>query len=133
MAGYCLKKQTTREALDTGSAHLVEVGDRQVVEYKRKPEFITMSRNPGLGQKWIEKYWRDVYPHDRVRMDGKEFTPPEYYDRWLKENQPEVWETVQRQRRDHTAQKPMTTPLQQYARGYNFQTQEALKPRDKVQ
>ena len=54
------------------------------------PEFSRMSLRPAIGKRWIEKYWREVYPLDRVVVDGREFKPPRYYDKWLEDNEPEM-------------------------------------------
>ena len=40
-----------------------------------------MSRRPGIGKRWFEKYKSDVYPHDFVVHDGTKFKSPRYYDR----------------------------------------------------
>ena len=45
--------------------------------------FARMSTNPAIGRRWIEKFWRDVYPRDYVLYDGKEVKPPRYYDKWM--------------------------------------------------
>lgn len=59
-------------------------GPRQEKHYDGKhPEFAVMSRMPGLGQKWIEKYWKDVYPKDFFTLNGKKMRPIKYYDRWF--------------------------------------------------
>jgi len=48
----------------------------------RKPEYNTMSRRPGIGAGWYQKYKTDVYPHDFVVLrDGKKIRPPKFYDR----------------------------------------------------
>lgn len=48
----------------------------------RKPEFITMSRRPGIGFGWFQKYYNDVYPHDFVVIrNGIKCRPPSYYDK----------------------------------------------------
>ncbi len=47
------------------------------------PEFARMSLNPAVGRRWIERWWRDVYPRDFVVVDGVEAKPPRYYDRWM--------------------------------------------------
>lgn len=44
-----------------------------------RPEYVTMSRRPGIGKTWFEKYKTDVYPSDFVVIDGKKFPPPRYY------------------------------------------------------
>ena len=43
------------------------------------PEFLTMSRRPGIGADWIKKYHTDVWPEDHVVIDNKQFRPPRYY------------------------------------------------------
>jgi hypothetical protein len=62
-----------------------------------------MSRKPGIGYDWFEKYKTDVYPNDYCIINGKKIRPPRYYDNLLseeelekiknkrKENAPEVY------------------------------------------
>lgn len=47
------------------------------------PVFSRMSLRPAIGKRWIEKWWRDVYPRDFVSVDGYESKPPRYYDKWM--------------------------------------------------
>lgn len=44
------------------------------------PPYATMSRRPGIGKKWFDKYSGDVYPADRVIINGSYSRPPRYYD-----------------------------------------------------
>lgn len=46
----------------------------------RKPEYTTMSRNPGIGKRWFDKYMRDVYPHGFMYLRERKVQPPKYYD-----------------------------------------------------
>ncbi len=47
----------------------------------RKPEYLTMSRRPGIGNTWLKKYMRDVYPSDEIiTKTGFKLRPPRYYD-----------------------------------------------------
>lgn len=57
-----------------------------------------MSRRPGLGRRWIERWHDEVYGRDRVVMQGKEMRPPKYYDRVFEEINPERLEEVKQQR-----------------------------------
>lgn len=48
----------------------------------RQPEYAAMSRNPGIGSTWYDKYKTDVYPRDKmVIRGGIECKPTLYYDR----------------------------------------------------
>lgn len=67
----------------------------------RVPEFSRMSRMPGMGTQWLEKYWREIYPHGYVQdSSGGKFSPPKFYDRWLETNHPEVYADVKKRRTD---------------------------------
>ncbi|AXH72220.1 MAG: replication initiator protein [Microviridae sp.] len=55
--------------------------------YLVKPEFVSMSRRPGLGTKWFEEYRTDVYPEDEIIHRGRRFRPPRFYDEKLSEEE----------------------------------------------
>lgn len=64
-----------------------------------EPERSLMSTNPGLGRKWIEKYWKTVYPRGHLLgRGGVKFAPPKYYDRWLEKNHLDLYNQVKEQR-----------------------------------
>jgi len=42
-----------------------------------------MSRRPGIGVRWFEKWQRDVFPDDFVVLRGRKMRPPKAYDRYL--------------------------------------------------
>jgi len=55
--------------------------DRDGVIHPGVPEYTTMSRNPGLGTKWLDKYSSDVYgPQPGVIINGKNVQQPKFYD-----------------------------------------------------
>lgn len=50
----------------------------------RKAEYLTMSRRPGIGKHWLNKYMTDVYPSDEIiTIQGQKLRPPRYYDQQL--------------------------------------------------
>lgn len=66
VAGYVTKKVT---------------GEKAKMHYSgRQPEYITMSRNPGIGKKFLETFTGDIYNYDRVHINGHNLRPPRYYD-----------------------------------------------------
>lgn len=63
------------------------------------PEYITMSRRPGIGAGWLKKYLSDVYPTDEViTIDGRRHTPPRYYDETLRLTHPRIYAMVKLRR-----------------------------------
>lgn len=69
VARYVFKKVT-------GDAAPAHYGDRC-------PEFVVMSRNPGLGAKWIEQYKDEVFTRDEVIVDGSVVKPPRFYEQFI--------------------------------------------------
>lgn len=55
-----------------------------------EPEFGKMSRRPGLGAPWLERFRSDVYPSDQVVIRGQVMNPPRYYDSKLTEEELEM-------------------------------------------
>lgn len=47
----------------------------------REPEYITMSRRPGIGREWYNKYKSDVYNYDLLITNKYTMRPPRYYDK----------------------------------------------------
>jgi len=45
-----------------------------------QPEYCTMSRRPGIANRWYDEWKDDVYPHDYVVVNGVRCKPPKYYD-----------------------------------------------------
>lgn len=51
----------------------------------RNPEFICMSRMPGIGADFFKSFESDIYPKDFITIrQGIKCRPPEYYDRLFK-------------------------------------------------
>ena len=93
---YCVKKVTGEKSaehykiLDELSGEIVAV----------TPEHSLMSRRPGIGKRYYEKYGRDIYPSDSVVVRGFPSKPPRYYDELFKEENPEGFEEVKRRREE---------------------------------
>lgn len=79
VARYCLKK-ITGEAADEHYFRLSPV-DGQL--HHVEPEFATMSRRPGLGTSWFDKFGSDAFPSDFLIVDGRKVRPPMFYFRKL--------------------------------------------------
>ncbi len=104
VAGYVEKKI---HKLDDPDHYLrVDKDTGEIVQLEQ--EFARMSLNPAIGNRWIQKYWKDVYPRDYVVVDGKKFPPPRYYDKWLEENHPHIMELVRQRRSRRSEEEPQT-------------------------
>lgn len=78
-AVYCAKYALKKVNGDAALAHY-EFVDVDGIVYQKKPEFAVMSRRPGIGASYYEKYGQEVLAHDSVVINGKEVRPPRYYD-----------------------------------------------------
>lgn len=82
VARYVTKKITGSQA----AKHYERVDPFTGEMYQLEPEFATMSRNPGIGRGWFEKFGSEVFPHDEVIVRGVPARPPRYYDQQLSED-----------------------------------------------
>lgn len=63
--------------------------------------FVLMSRMPGLGHDWYDKYKNQIYPNDFIVIrDGITCKPPQYYDSLLQQDNPDLYEQVKQARQD---------------------------------
>jgi hypothetical protein len=75
VAGYTMKKLAV---LDPRVRHL-------------PPPFALMSKRPGLGAEWIDRFQDDVFPCDEVVVQGRVAgKAPRYYDERVKKRDPEL-------------------------------------------
>lgn len=68
----------------------------------RVPEYVTMSRRPGIGRKWFDKFGKEVYSRGggSVIVHGKEWKPPRFYDNLFALDNPEKFLSVRAARLD---------------------------------
>lgn len=84
VARYVMKKLTGPKAAalqcDGAPGPYTRVNAETGEIYQVEPEFNLMSRRPGIGKPWLDKYMTDVYPDDFVVLRGVKMKPPRYYD-----------------------------------------------------
>lgn len=86
VARYCLKKIT---------------GQKSSLHYKgRTPEFVTMSRRPGIGSQYFTDFKNDIYPHDEIipGIGRPASLPPKYFDKLLEKADPELFKEIKKKR-----------------------------------
>jgi len=70
-------------------------GDNAAEHYgKRLPEYVTMSRRPGIASDWFSKFRSDVYPDDFIVLRGRRMKPPKFFDKLHEVNDPEGFHLV---------------------------------------
>lgn len=96
-AGYVVEKAefahwcATHEKVNPHTGEVWEV----------RPAYATMSKRPGIGSEWLKKYADDIYLEDfAISASGQRARPPRYYDRKLKEEDPERFAEVEARRRE---------------------------------
>ena len=101
VAAYMLKdiNGDYRKTDDEGNPNPYHTIDLSTGELTvRKRPYARYSNRPGIGAAWIDKYYRDVFPQDRViTMDGIRPVPPYYFHR-LKKLDPKLYEIVKAKR-----------------------------------
>lgn len=84
VARYCTKKINGPIAKD---------------HYKgRLPEYSTMSRRPGIGRGWLDKYTSDIFPNDFIIIRGKKCKVPKFYNRCYDLTNPKEYGTIRADR-----------------------------------
>ena len=73
----------------------------------RLPEYVTMSRRPGIGRLFYETYKDDLYNHDVcVVREGFKAKPPKYYDNLYDVDNPERMRLLKDKRKAAALLKP---------------------------
>lgn len=96
MSRYILKKVNGARADD----HYLSVGEDGELTWLQ-PEYVTMSRRPGIGRDWYEKYKDDCFPSDEVPVPGVGVLKkvPRYYEEILKHEDAMTHEQIKEMRR----------------------------------
>lgn len=94
VARYVTKKVTGKAAKE--HYERVDFTDGEITVLK--PEYCTMSRRPGIGAQYFEKYFRQAYPRDEVVARARLMKPPKFYDRMLEKCDPELYIEVKDRR-----------------------------------
>jgi len=98
-AAYVARYTTKKITGDDAHAHYEKIDTTTGEIYGVTPEYITMSRRPGIGYTWYQKYKDDLFPTDECVIDGRIMKPPRYYELMYQEQEPEQYEQVKKNRR----------------------------------
>lgn len=124
--GYCFIGEVTYSSACYVAGYLAKKIDSRADEYKHQPEYVTMSRGGkgidgtnlgGIGSRWIEKYYKDCYPSDRMHVkDGMYMKIPRFYDKKLDKLDPEEYGIVKERRIRLAKENPQGVNEVQYKR-----------------
>lgn len=96
VARYTLKKKTGKEAED----HYFKQHPIVDMQFEVEPEYADMSRRPGIGTTWLDKFETDVFPSDEVIVRGFSQKPPRFYDEiYRRDNEKELEELKKKRTR----------------------------------
>ena len=102
-----MKKITGKQATE----HYKNTNEKTGEITDKKPEFNNMSRRPGIGKRWLEKYTSDVYPDGKTVINGLKVNAPRYYDnQWKKNNEQQFEEHTQYKRQQEAIQRRTENP-----------------------
>lgn len=88
VARYCTKKITGEKAEAHYNRQIMDFNEttgelNSFLETQLEPEYATMSRKPGIGKHWYEKFKQDCYPSNYLVRNGNKLPIPKYYDKLL--------------------------------------------------
>jgi len=92
IASYCQKKILGKWSQVHYARIDKETGEMELVQ----PEYICMSRRPGIARTWYNQYKNDIYPKDYVMENGKLFRPAKYYDKIYDIEYPEKMQKIRK-------------------------------------
>ena len=104
IARYCTKKVNG----DRSAEHYLELDESTGELYYLEPEYITMSRRPGIGYTWLTENSGDCYPKDFLTHKGLKYKIPGFYDRKTEECDPDLIARMKMTRRIKACKNPKT-------------------------
>lgn len=69
------------------------------------PEYNAMSLKPGIGAKWLQRYYNDVYPNGKTLVNAHLVNTPKYYDKHFKRIDQLAYEAMQFRRQQEAKAK----------------------------
>jgi len=112
-ARYVMKKQLGKNSQQR-SAYTRFQGDSS---WQVQPEFCLMSRRPGIGSQWFEKYHKDAFPSDFLVVSGKKHPVPRFYlDKLKVQNEPTAKSITIKRKKARLEDSANNTPERLYAR-----------------
>lgn len=105
--GFCVAANVTWETCAYTARYVMKkakgVGKEVYASLGVEPEFVLMSRKPGIAHQFFELYGDSIYEHDRVYLSDKKrgiaFRPPRYFDMLYDVDHPDKLELIKHARK----------------------------------
>lgn len=83
------------------------IGNKSMFYDGKLPEYITMSRRPGVGSAWFDRFKDDIYPADFVVVNkNRAGKPPKFYDKKLELTNYKMYAKLVRKRKKEAEANP---------------------------
>lgn len=115
-AGYISQYVTKKITGEKSESHYRRFNSLTGEVFQIEPEFSLMSRRPGLGSDWYEKYKSDAFPSDFLVRNGKRISVPQYYRRKLEKTNSALHTELKSNRKMRAKKSLDNTPDRLYAR-----------------
>lgn len=86
-AAYCARYSMKKIGGKNAAEHYTRLHPLTGKFVTVRPEFSVMSRRPGIGTGWFERFRSDIYPSDYVIVDGHKQAVPRFYKLKLTEEE----------------------------------------------
>jgi len=107
--GFCLIGDVSFESAAYVARYVAKkiTGPKALQHYKKlingvyqpvKPEFGHQSLKKGIGETWLNKFYKDVYPSDQILIRGHPMQPPRYYDQLMEKLDPKLLKETKKNR-----------------------------------
>lgn len=114
VARYCMKKHNITGEDDY---HYTRVDSSSGEIFNIQPEFALMSRRPGLGSDWYDKYKSDAFPSDFLVHKGKKHPVPSYYIKKLEKEDSNLYKDIKLRRKKNMQENALnSTPDRLFVR-----------------
>ena len=123
--GFCTIGDVTFESAAYVARYVTKkiTGEKADSHYQgRKPEFVTMSRRPGIGKGWLDKFGEDILRASGVvTRSGAVKKPPRYYDDYLLTNLSDYDKYILARRKEGLSRKNDNVPKRLKVKKYLFE------------
>lgn len=133
--GYCVIGEVTFESAAYVARYIMKkiTGEEAVDHYKGKePEYTTMSRRPGIGKEFFDKFQSDIYNYDRVEIRNKLVRPPRYYDGLYEVEHPDRMEKIKLNRKEKINSKKSKTKTEKFQKYIQDQKNAKIKKQKNI-